>query len=249
MSLPIQHLHIILLAHWRLINVSPHLPLELRWPVEPLSALCAAPHPDPGVLWLALNCYAIHMGLNEPGRVQLEEKLLEKGVFTSIYSPFDETLEGRVLPYIEMRRANKYLSVTPEDHAPMFAEECCIDPSWLRLIICRSFSSYCLTTLLQSEDCIFSRYPTPQVFRQRCPKYTPRCDIINTRRSAQTGISSHLPTAYPPFCTSILWENSHHRSCRCPSAPRLTNSDCSHPPCRYLDRRAISFGLSCGIPH
>ena len=131
-SLPTQHLHSILLAHWRLINVSPHLPLEFRWPIEPLSALCAAPHPDPGVLWLALNCYAIHMGLNEPGRVQLEEKLLEKGAITSIHSPFDETLEGRVLPYIEMRRANKYLSVSPEDHAPMFAEEFCIDPSWLR---------------------------------------------------------------------------------------------------------------------
>ena len=132
MSLPAQHLHVILLAHWRLINVSPHLPLEFRWPVEPLSALCAAPHPDPGVLWLALNCYAIYMGLNEPGRVQLEEKLLEKGVIASIYSPFNETLEGRVLPYIEMRRANTYLTVDPEDYASMFAEKRCIDPSLLR---------------------------------------------------------------------------------------------------------------------
>jgi midasin len=131
-SLPAQHLHVILLAHWRLINVSPHLPLEFRWPIEPLSALCAVPHPDPGVLWLALNCYAIHMGLNEPGRVQLEEKLLEKDVITCIHSPFDETLEGRVLPYIEMRRANKYLTITPEDYASMFADERCIDSSSLR---------------------------------------------------------------------------------------------------------------------
>lgn len=131
-SLPAQHLHVILLAQWRLINVSPHLPLEFRWSVEPLSALCATPHPDPGVLWLALNCYAIQMGLNEPGRVQLEEKLLGKDVITTIHSPFDETLEGRVLPYIEMRRVNKYLTVTPDEYVSMFASERCIDPSLLR---------------------------------------------------------------------------------------------------------------------
>jgi midasin len=131
-SLPVQHLHVILLAYWRLINVSPHLPLEFCWPIEPLAALCAAPHPNPGVLWLALNCYAIHMGLNEPGRVQLEEKLLGKDVITSIYSPFDETLEGRVLPYIEMRRANNYLMVIPENYASMFTAERCIDECSLR---------------------------------------------------------------------------------------------------------------------
>lgn len=105
-QIPLKTLHILLLAYHRLLEACPHLHEEFGWRIIHLQSLCEPPHPDPGVRLLAIRCFARHVGMNEPARVEWEKKLVgtAEDVDPIIDSGFGENLDVWVLPVIDHKR-------------------------------------------------------------------------------------------------------------------------------------------------
>ena len=99
-----------LLAYYRILVANPDLPSWLDWPLEPLSRLFWTPHPDPGVRYLAIRCYALQSGMSELEREKLENTLV--GPMATAECPLEFvddcgriiTIDGWLLPVIEMQR-------------------------------------------------------------------------------------------------------------------------------------------------
>ena len=108
---PPSRLQRVLLAYYRILMANPELPNWLDWPLEPLSRLIWAPHPDPGVRYLAIRCYAMQSGMSEAEREKLENTLI--GSKAHIECPLESGLnlhgqvnviDGWLLPVIETQR-------------------------------------------------------------------------------------------------------------------------------------------------
>jgi midasin len=69
-------LHRILLAYYRILSANRNLPAQLAWPLDPLRALFHAPHPDAGVRFLAIRCYALQSFMLEANREKLEAEFV-----------------------------------------------------------------------------------------------------------------------------------------------------------------------------
>ncbi|KAH7885416.1 midasin [Phlebopus sp. FC_14] len=104
-------LHRALLAYYRLLHANRLLPSDLQWPVSPISTLFVTPHPDLGVRYLAIRCYALHTGMAEVERTKLETRVL--GELGGIDLPLnygqniDEsevTIDGWLLPTLDLQR-------------------------------------------------------------------------------------------------------------------------------------------------
>ncbi|KAI0270022.1 midasin [Gloeopeniophorella convolvens] len=109
--IPSSSLHRILLAYYRLLQANPDLPNQLDWPLEPLSRLFWAPHPDVGVRYLAIRCYALQSGMSEMEREQLENAVV--GSMAEVNCPLEHgmdpqgrvnVIDGWLLPVIEAQR-------------------------------------------------------------------------------------------------------------------------------------------------
>ncbi|CAL1712480.1 unnamed protein product [Somion occarium] len=119
-------LHRILLAYYRILQASRELPRYLIWPLKPLSKLIWTPHPDPGVRFLAIRCYALHSGMMEGERVKMEKEVI--GDVAEVDCPIEysvkfdeeeglegkrEAVDGWIMPAIEVERVvnarNKHL--------------------------------------------------------------------------------------------------------------------------------------------
>ncbi|KAH9179366.1 midasin [Lactarius sanguifluus] len=104
-------LHRLLLAYYRILVANPELPNWLDWPLEPFSGLFWTPHPDAGVRYLAIRCYALQSGMSELEREKLENALV--GSMATAECPLEfgadvcervVTIDGWLLPVIEMQR-------------------------------------------------------------------------------------------------------------------------------------------------
>ncbi|KZV73642.1 hypothetical protein PENSPDRAFT_268056 [Peniophora sp. CONT] len=71
-----KRLHRMLLAYYRILEANGELPLLYAWPLEPLSALAWAPHPDPAVRFMAVRCYALQSGMGEGERERMEMEVV-----------------------------------------------------------------------------------------------------------------------------------------------------------------------------
>lgn len=109
----------LLLAYYRLLRANRLLPSELFWPASALSSLFTseAPHLDPAVRYLAIQCYALHTGMAEVERSKLEQEVfgeeVEKGEgeFGMAYDPSgnrkEAVVDARVMPALEMKRIHE----------------------------------------------------------------------------------------------------------------------------------------------
>ena len=74
-SVDAQTIHRVLLAYYRILQANRPLPRLLDWPLAPLSQLIWSPHPDNGVRFLAIRCYALQVGMSEGERVKIEKEV------------------------------------------------------------------------------------------------------------------------------------------------------------------------------
>ncbi|PCH39866.1 midasin [Wolfiporia cocos MD-104 SS10] len=114
-----------LLAYYRILQANRALPQSLGWPLTPLSKLIWTPHPDHGVRYLAVRCYALQSGMMEGERQKLECDVIgevEK-VDCPIYygTTSDGTTvftDGWIFPALEVERVSKARSahLQPPDY-------------------------------------------------------------------------------------------------------------------------------------
>jgi midasin len=104
-------LHRILLAYYRILQANRELPRILNWPLSPLSRLAWDPHPDTGVRFLAVRCYALQARMMEVERVKMEKIVI--GDVREIDCPVlygilpdgtSRVVDGWILPIIEKTR-------------------------------------------------------------------------------------------------------------------------------------------------
>ena len=90
---------------------NPELPNWLDWPLEPLSRIFWTPHPDLGVRYLAIRCYAMQSGMSEAEREKLETTLI--GSMAHVECPLEfgldrhgrtNVIDGWLLPVTETQR-------------------------------------------------------------------------------------------------------------------------------------------------
>jgi midasin len=124
-TVPPSRLHRVLLAYYRILMANPELPRLLDWPLGPLSRLFWAPHPDPGVRYLAIRCYALQSGMSEAEREKLENALI--GSMAHAECPLEfgidvhgrvNTIDGWLLSVIETQRihdARNAIAIDPRD--------------------------------------------------------------------------------------------------------------------------------------
>lgn len=104
-------LHRVLLAYYRILQANRALPNALFWSLTPLSQLIWTPHPDAGVRFLAIRCYALQSGMMEAERLKLEKKILGGLAQADCSIEYGMNLDGSkqvvdgwILPVIEARR-------------------------------------------------------------------------------------------------------------------------------------------------
>lgn len=104
-------LHRLLLAYYRLLQANRPLPRYLLWPLQPLSELIRAPHPNRGVQFLAIRCYSLQTGMPEVERNKLEVEAFGKVTDSNAPVLYNENLDGSrelvdgwLLPTIEATR-------------------------------------------------------------------------------------------------------------------------------------------------
>ena len=121
-TVPPSRLHRILLAYYRILMANPELPNWFNWPLEPLSRLLWAPHPDLGVRYLAIRCYAMQSGMCEAEREKLENILIGSMAHTECLLEIGQDLHGNpnvvdgwLLPVIEKQRIHDLLDSIASD--------------------------------------------------------------------------------------------------------------------------------------
>ena len=105
-QIPKSTLHPLLLAYHRIIEAIPHIHRDFQWPVAQLQILCDPPHPELGVRLLALRCFAFHVGMNEPARVEWEESLVgtPANVTPTVETGFGDSVNIWALPLLDHKR-------------------------------------------------------------------------------------------------------------------------------------------------
>ncbi|KAI0087051.1 hypothetical protein BDY19DRAFT_324469 [Irpex rosettiformis] len=103
--------HRILLAYYRVLHANSELPRTSSWSLTFLSRLIWERHPDPGVRFLAIRCYALQSGMMEGERLKMEKEVL--GELESVDCPVTwdpaadgsrPIVDGWILPIKETRR-------------------------------------------------------------------------------------------------------------------------------------------------
>jgi midasin len=105
-QIPLKTLHVLLLAYHRLVEACCYIHEEFHWPSSHLQCLFEPPHPDVGVRLLAIRCFAFHVGMNEPARVEMEETLVGSSESANPFvdTGFGDTLDVWVLPILDSNR-------------------------------------------------------------------------------------------------------------------------------------------------
>ncbi|KAI0060319.1 hypothetical protein BV25DRAFT_1871299 [Artomyces pyxidatus] len=126
-SLDTSRLQRVLLAYYRILHANRELPEHLSWSLEPLSKLLWAPHPDPGVRYLAVRCYSLQSRMGEAEREKLEKELVGSDSDIDCPVEFGEDADGQrrlvdgwLLPIIEAKRVHEARSTIASDQQNFF---------------------------------------------------------------------------------------------------------------------------------
>ncbi|THH20578.1 hypothetical protein EW146_g790 [Bondarzewia mesenterica] len=127
-AIDVVRLHRILLAYYRILQANRELPHYLHWSLDPLSRLIWAPHPDRGVLFLAIRCYALQSCMGEAERERMEREVIgpEADVDCPIQFGMDESetsrvIDGWMLPIIEAKRIGDSRNAIASDSHNFYA--------------------------------------------------------------------------------------------------------------------------------
>ena len=88
-------LHKLLLAYYRILHANNNFPRIHRWSLTYLSRIIWECHPDPGVRFLAIRCYALQSGMIEGERVRMEQEVIGDIEEVNFSIEFDAGLDGR----------------------------------------------------------------------------------------------------------------------------------------------------------
>ncbi|KAI0338876.1 P-loop containing nucleoside triphosphate hydrolase protein [Trametopsis cervina] len=104
-------LHQLLLAYYRLLHANNELPRIYGWPLSLLSRIIWECHPDTGVRFLAIRCYALQSGMVEGERVKMENDAIGKMEEVECPISWDsdvygnrEVVDGWIIPIKETER-------------------------------------------------------------------------------------------------------------------------------------------------
>ncbi|TFY72597.1 hypothetical protein EVG20_g419 [Dentipellis fragilis] len=129
-SIPSESLQRILLAYYRILQANRELPRQLGWPLSPFSRLIWDPHPDNGVRFLAIRCYALQSGMGEAERGTLEEEVVGKDSEVDCPLEFGQNINGEanivdgwILPILEARRLWECRDAIAADTQNYFTED------------------------------------------------------------------------------------------------------------------------------
>ena len=104
-------LHRTLLAYYRILHANSELSRTSCWSLALLSRIIWERHPDPGVRFLAIRCYALQSGMMEGERVKMEKEVLGEVQDVDCPVTWDAAVDGSravvdgwILPIQETRR-------------------------------------------------------------------------------------------------------------------------------------------------
>ncbi|KAG8904454.1 hypothetical protein FRB99_001714 [Tulasnella sp. 403] len=125
-SLPVAHLHRILLIYFRLLRAEPDICKFFDWPIKPLALLLVPSHPDIGVRYLAIQCFALQVRMPDVEKEKLELEHLGPPGERDIPISYGDcvsgddilplTVDGWLLAILEDKRVGDYrqsLTTTP----------------------------------------------------------------------------------------------------------------------------------------
>ena len=108
-------MHLRLLAYYRILVACPHAPALFQWPHDALFHTLSFPGVDNGIRWLIVRCYALHTGMSEAQRDELQMSILgpsgEIDVAIEAGRSIDgslQWLDGWLLPVLEMWRVREH---------------------------------------------------------------------------------------------------------------------------------------------
>ena len=113
-DIPLHDLHRTFLAYYRILRACPLLPRYLKWDLTLLHRLFSQPHPDRGVCWLAIRCYAMQTCMGESTLEEIEKSVLGEIAKKDCIVAYGEDISGDVnmtdawmLPVTESLRIQK----------------------------------------------------------------------------------------------------------------------------------------------
>ena len=182
---------------------NPELPIWLDWPLEHLSRLFWAPHPDSGVRYLAIRCYAMQSGMCEAEREKLENTLIGSMAHADCALEFGQDVHGNtnfidgwLLPVIETQRIHDSLNAIATDSRDFsMGQDNCIRSSDLRYVSfvdVENNLTFCRSPLVVNIHGVL-------MFRPRTVATTPATQLVptntsvNALRALALYVSLHLP--------------------------------------------------------
>ncbi|VDB91850.1 unnamed protein product [Peniophora sp. CBMAI 1063] len=180
-----KRLHRALLAYYRILTANGELPSLHSWPLEPLSALAWAPHPDPAVRLMAVRCYALQseMGEGERERMELEVVGRIDEVDCPLYagpdiSGKDLAIDAWVIAAIEARRVQEERDAIGADNTDFYGDQDPIQQAELSSLV------------VNVHGILMSRQPGPV----QAPDLVPTTTSIAALQNLALRISLSVPT-------------------------------------------------------
>lgn len=156
-ALPAASLHRILLAYYRILHANRELPRVLNWPLSPLARLIWEAHPDAGVRFLAIRCYALQARMIEAERVKMEKQVIGEVESADCPVTYDAHIDGSrrvvdgwVLPVLEKTRVidGRNALLAPQNYYTNDGDSIePIHPAELRCVILEQTSQSCSNAL------------------------------------------------------------------------------------------------------
>ena len=124
-------MHLRLLAYYRILVACPHAPALFQWSQETLFQTLSFPGVDNGARWLIVRCYALHTGMSEAQRDELQTTLIgpsgEADVAIEAGRSIDGNLQwidGWLLPVVEIWRVREHRRAM-SDEQEFYREDDC----------------------------------------------------------------------------------------------------------------------------
>jgi midasin len=124
-------MHMRLLAYYRILVACPHAPVLFQWSHEVLLKILSSSGVDNGIRWLFVRCYALHTGMSEAQREDLQMSILgpsgEENVVIEAGRSLDgsvQLLDGWLLPVLEVQRVREHRQAMLDEHDFYRADDC-----------------------------------------------------------------------------------------------------------------------------
>lgn len=123
--------HTRLLAYYRILVACPHVSTLFQWSHETLLQTLSLPNVGNGIRWLLVRCYALHTGMSEAQRDELQLSVLgppgEADVAIEAGRSIDgslQWLDGWLLPVLEVWRVREHRHAMLHEHEFYREDDC-----------------------------------------------------------------------------------------------------------------------------